>query len=148
MKLNEFLLKAKLHGYATGEAKKLDNGSKVFSYQEGEYEYKDTYFGFDPFIGEEIVFFRGTFIWGMNFYGKIISNKVSAKDVYDLLKKAMLHIKEDCPFRGPSEFKENDFKYTDESEGTIEDFKGKEKIYYKWELVYELEYHGGLVKKK
>ena len=148
MKLNEFLVKAKKSGYATKEAEKLENGSKVLFYQEREYEYKDTYFGFNPFIGEEIVFFQGTFIWGMNFYGKVISDKVSAKDVYKFLKKAMLQIKEDRPFRGPSEFKEDDWKYTDESKGDIDNFSGKEKIYYRNELVYELEYHGGLIKEK
>ena len=147
MKINKFLVKAKLQGYATGEAVKLENGGKVLSYQEGDYEYKDTYFGFNPFIGEEIVFYQGTFIWGMNFYGGVISDNVSAKEVYEFLKKAMLLIKEDRPFRGPSDFKENGWHYTDKSEGDIENFKGKEKIYYKEELVYGLEYQGGLIKK-
>jgi len=151
MKLNEFLVKAKLHGYASsgeGGERRLDNGGKELSYQEGDYKYIDTYFGFNPFIGEEIVFYQGEFIWGMNFYGRVLSDKVSAKEVYDFLKKAMMLVKESRPFRGPSEFNEDDWKYTDESEGTIDNFKGKEKIYYQQELVYELEYQGGVIKKK
>ena len=62
MKLNEFLIKAKLRGYASsgeGGETRLDNGGKVLSYKEGDYEYKDTYFGFNPFIGEEIVLYKG-----------------------------------------------------------------------------------------
>ncbi len=151
MKLNEFLIKAKLRGYASsgeGGETRLDNGGKVLSYKEGDYEYKDTYFGFNPFIGEEIVWYKGEFVWGMNFYGSVDENKVSAKEVYEFLKKAMSLVKEDRPFRGPSEFKDDGWKYTDGSEGTIENFKGKEKIYYQEELVYELDYQGGMIKKK
>ena len=84
----------------------------------------------------------------MNFYGSVDENKVSAKEVYEFLKKAMSLVKEDRPFRGPSEFKDDGWKYTDGSEGTIENFKGKEKIYYQEELVYELDYQGGMIKKK
>ena len=148
MKLNEFLVKAKITGYPTGEAEKLETGAKVLSYQEGDYKYVDTYFGFDPFIGEEIVFYQGKFIWGMNYYGGIVSEKVSANEMIVFLKKAMSLVKADRPFRGPSNFNEGDWKYTDESQGTIENFKGKEKIYYQEELVYELTYHGGLIKEK
>jgi len=151
MKLNEFLVKANKSGYASsgeGGEKRLDNGAKELSYQEGDYKYQDIYFGFNPFIGELIVWYQNEFIWGMNYYGKIISDKVSAKEVYDFLKKAMMLIKEDRPFRGPSNFKEDDWYYTDESTGGVDDFSGKEKIYYKDELVYELDYHGGLIKKK
>jgi hypothetical protein len=148
MKLNEFLVKAKLQGYPTGEAEKLETGAKVLSYQNGEYVYKDTYFGFDPFIGEEVVFYQGKFIWGMNYYGKVVSDKVSAKEVYEFLKKAMQLVKEDRPFRGPSNFKEDDWEYIDEFKGTIENFKGNERIYYQQELVYELDYQGGLIKGK
>ena len=148
MKLNEFLVKAKITGYPTGEAEKLETGAKVLSYREGDYKYVDTYFGFDPFIGEEIVFYQGKFIWGMNYYGGIVSEKVSANEMIVFLKKAMSLVKTDRPFRGPSKFNEGNWKYTDESQGTIEKFKGKEKIYYQEELVYELDYHGGMIKGK
>ena len=147
MKLNEFLVKAKKQGYATGEAVKLENGGKVLSYQEGDYGYKDTYFGSNPFIGEEVVWYKGKFIWGMNYYGSVNENITLTKEIYEFLKKAMCLIKEDRPFRGPSEYEEENWKYKDESKGNVESFKGKEKIYYKEELVYELEYHGGIIKK-
>lgn len=112
MKLEEFLVKAKLNTYANsgeGDEKKLEDGSRELVYEEVEYKYRDRYFGFNPFIGEEVVWKEGIVIWAMNYYGAILSNNISAKEVYEFLKKAMQQVKEGRPFRGPSKFKEGDF---------------------------------------
>ena len=63
-KLSDFLVKAKINTYASG---------KEFDFEEKEFRYRDRYFGFNPFIGEEVVWQKKEIIWGMNYYGRIVS---------------------------------------------------------------------------
>ncbi len=149
MELQEFLVKAKIGTYAAvGDVReeRLPDGKKELRSEEGEWLYKDTYYGSEPFIGEEIVWKAGQMVWGMNYYGKCISNSVTPKEIYGFLKKAMRNIGADRPFRGPSKFEEEDWLYTDISTGSIQDFSGHEEIYFKGEKVYDLLYHGGHIK--
>jgi hypothetical protein len=151
MRLNEFLVKAKVRTYASeGEANErvLEDGAKELSYEERAFKYQDRYYGFNPFAGEEIVWKNREFIWAMNYYGKVTSDKVTAKQVYGFLKAAMRKITEERPFRGPKNFNDGDFEYVDESNGTIDCFTGIERIFYQGEEVYRLDYHGGSIKKK
>lgn len=149
--LEEFLVKAKVNTYASsgeGGERILEDGSKELTYEEGDFKYRDRYFGYNPFIGEEIVWKDGKMIWAMNYYGRITSNFPPAKEIYSFLRKALRQASEIDIFRGPSSFYENEFKYTNASEGNIENFIGTEKIFYIKDEVYELIYHGGLIKEK
>ena len=149
--LSKFLVKAKINTYASsgeGGEKVLFDGSKELEFVEKEFRYRDRYFGYSPFIGEEIVWQNGKAIWGMNYYGEIISEIISAKQIYQFLQEALKKVTENKPFRGPDNFKENDFKYINEIKGMVEKFEGCETIFYKEELVYELNYYGGAVKIK
>jgi hypothetical protein len=148
-KLNNFLVKAKINAYASNgedEEKILPDGSKEFKFKEGEFKYRDRYFGFNPFIGEEVVFRKGEVIWGMNYYGKIISENIPPKQIYQFLQEALKKTTEDKPFRGPNSFKKDDFEYINNAKGTFEEFIGQENILYKKQIVYRLNYHGGLIK--
>lgn len=149
--LSKFLVKARINTYASGGEggeKVLPDGSKEFEFREGEFKYRDRYFGFDPFIGEEIVWQDEKAVWGMNYYGKIISEITPAKSVYQFLREALKKITEDKPFRGPDNFKKGDFEYINKIKGTIEKVEGEETIFYKGKLVYKLTYHGGIIKEK
>lgn len=146
MKLNEFLVKAKIATYATeGEKNEtiLEDGAKELTYQEFKFKYRDRYYGFNPLIGQEIVWQNDRIIWSMNYYGRVTSESFPARKVYTFLKKAMRMIKEDRPFRGPTIFKINDLEYMDESTGDINNFSGTERILFKGKEVYRLIYHGG-----
>ena len=60
--LSKFLVKAKINTYALSgenEEKVLFDESKEFEFEEKEFKYRDRYFGFDPFIGQEIVWQNG-----------------------------------------------------------------------------------------
>ena len=57
-------------------------------------------------------------------------------------------IPKDKPFRGPRRFKKDNFQYLNKIKGTVEKFKGEEKIFYKGKLVYGLVYHGGIILEK
>ena len=148
-KLSKFLAKAKVNTYASdGERREklLLDKSKELNFKEKDLKYRDRYFGSKSFIGEEIVFKKEKPVWGMNYYGGIILDNVSEKQVYGFLKKALQKIKLKIPFRGPSSFKDNNFKYINKTKGSVEIFSGEEKIYYKNKLVYKLNYHGGIIK--
>jgi len=149
MEIKDFLVEAKINTYASngeGKEKILKDGSKEFVYEKDKWKYRDRYFGFNPFIGEEIVWNNDKVIWGMNYTGKILSDKIDAKEVYQFLKKAMKLVELEKPFRGPAYFQENEWEYKDQNSGTFENFEGFETIYYKSEKVYELKYHGGMIK--
>ncbi|MFA5013842.1 MAG: DUF5680 domain-containing protein [Candidatus Paceibacterota bacterium] len=149
MELKDFLVEAKINTYAKdgeGGERVLEDGSKELIYENKEWKYRDRYFGFNPFIGEEAVWENGKMIWGMNYYGKILSDKVDVSQVYQFLKKAMRLVEADRPFRGPTELQEEEWDYRDENNGNIDKFEGVETIYFQKEKVYELKYHGGVIK--
>jgi len=146
--LSKFLVKAKINSYASsgeGGEKVLPDGSKELEFEEKEFKYRDRYFGFNPFIGEEIVWQNEKIVWGMNYYGKIISEIVPAKQIYQFLQEALKKITENKPFRGLDNFKQGDFEYFNKTEGNVENFNGEEKIFHKKQLVYQLNYNGGLI---
>jgi len=146
--LAKFLVKAKIKTYAgsgEGAEKKLGNGGRELTFEEGDFSYRDIYFGFNPFAGEEVVWENGKCIWVMNYCGKIIGSDLPEKEIYEFLQKAMKLIDEERPLRGPQSFKEGNLEYLDNNEGDINSFNGVEKIFYCGKLVYRLYYHGGLV---
>lgn len=144
-----FLLKAKKSTYAdsggAGDALNKD-GSKSFSYDEDSWSYTDVYVGYNPFSGQEIVRKDGLPFWSMNYYGSV--KKKDVKEVYRFLKQAMLRVDSTHPFRGPAEFSQDDWTYTCKQKGTLDNFEGKEKIFFQKELVYKLLFHGGILRPK
>ncbi len=148
LKLERFLVRAKTSTYASGgeggEAV-LADGCKELTFQEGDFRYRDRYFGFDPFVGEEVVWQGDRVVWAMNYYGAVSSEVVPGGQVYEFLQKALKQVTPDRPFRGPRYLKEGDWEYTDESQGTLEQFAGVERICYQGQEIYRLDYHGGRV---
>jgi len=148
MNLITFLVKAKINTYASNNKKRtLKDGSKELIYKNINLIYRDKYFGFNPFIGEEVVWRNGKVVWGMNYYGKIISDKVDDEQLYEFLRKAMRLVKPERPFRGPAYLREGEWVYKDKSYGKVDNFKGVEIIFLKKKKVYELKYHGGNIAK-
>ncbi len=149
MELNEFLIKAKKSTYASsgeGGEKKLEDGTRELVFEEGEFKYRDRYFGFNPFIGQEVVWKNGKVIWVMNYWGSIFKDTVSPKEVYEFLKKALLQPDKLLPIRGPEKFEEGDFHYRNVGGGDLDNFQHVEVILYKGERVYELACHGCTIK--
>lgn len=148
MELSEFLVKAKKNTYASfgeGGEKKLEDGSKELVYQEEDFIYRDRYFGAKDFVGEEIVWKNNQLVWGMNYYGFTLSASIEPEKLYQFLKKALLNVEVEKPFRGPDQLNERDFIYASSVYGTLERFHGEESIFYKDEKVYRLWYHGGTI---
>lgn len=150
MELNEFLTEAKKNTYAKeGEKgeKKLEDGTREFTYEKGEFRYYDRYFGLNPFIGQEVVWENNKVIRVMNYWGLVYSDIVSPAEIYAFLRKALSRSDSMVPLRGPDEFEEGDFSYRLVGGGMIEKYFQKvEMILYKGERVYEGHCHGGLIK--
>ena len=71
-----------------------------------------------------------------------------AKEVFGFLKKALLNMDPEKPFRGPSFFKDGDFEYHSELMGDVLDLAGSELINYQGEEVFSQNFIGGIVVNK
>jgi hypothetical protein len=140
----DFLIKAKRVTYAGkgAEAAPSRPGSHDLHYAEGDLLYIDSFLGGAKFGGEEALWRDNTPFWTMNYYGIVTDKELFSGD---FLKEALLRVPEDKPFRGPSEFVNNDYKYTCEINGDFNYFNGKEEIFYHGEMIYECLFHGGAV---
>ena len=122
VEFRQFLVAAKLAGYATagegGERDSNDRG-KEFRFSDGGRAYRDRYFGFNPFAGEEVVWHGKIPVWIMNYYGSVNSPDLNPPEVLDFLKQAMQQITVDRPYRGPEMSTEGDLEYRAEGSGDI-----------------------------
>ena len=149
--LADFLIRAKRQTYA-GDGKEIvaqRPGFRELKYKEGNWEYRDSYTGFYFAPGQEIVRFSGKPIWTMAYSGgmkyEFHGNVNFVKQIFEFLKKVMLRVEKSKPFRGPENFREGDYEYTNKTDGDIKDFNGTECILYKGKEVFRQNYIGGLV---
>lgn len=77
----------------------------------------------------------------MNYCGRVLSDEFEG----DFLKDALFNVPEDMPFRGPLEFKRDDFEYSCTVNGGVEWFNGIEEISKNGVKVYECFFHGGSI---
>ena len=147
----EFLVKAKKGTYANGDASKSSSSrflSKDYHYADGNFTYHDTYFGGVKFMGEEVVYYNDNILWGMNYYGVTIDDNLTEEMMDKVLRVALMKVGEDkdiIPVRGPKEFINDDYLYTFNVYGNMENFVGTERIYKDDKLIYELKCHGGFI---
>lgn len=144
MNLKEFLVKAKKATYAssTPKAETLPDGRKRLIYEADKYKYEDIYYGFNPFMGSENVYFGEKLIWHMEYAGGTTSKP---EETYKFLKQALSQVTVDAPYRGPKMFQNSNYKYLNEIVGSINKFVGTEVILLEGEKIYELTYKGGKV---
>lgn len=148
----DFLVKAKKGTYANGDAPKVLPSrlkSKDYEFTYGNFTYHDTYFGGVKFMGEEVVYYNDNILWGMNYYGVTIDDSLTEEVMDKVLRVALMKVGEDkdiIPIRGPKEFINEDYLYTFNVDGDMENFIGTEQIYKDKKLIYELKCHGGILK--
>ena len=158
--LRDFIIEAKKNGYAGNMEEQIaEDGSKMLTFQKGNFHYTDNYDGHYQFNGTEILRFKrpnGQRIWQMSYNGMIWEAYKSllngkeyeafSNEVFTFLKKALSHVERDQPFRGPKEFSEGDFKYkTWATPSDISRFNGDETININERTCYNLRYAGGLI---
>jgi hypothetical protein len=147
--LNTFIVRAKAATYV-GNGEHISAcrpGSHDLRFEEDRWAYHDSYFGGSDFIGEEVVYFEGTPVWAMNYYGRILrADLLSAAQAGQMIKASLSRMYREDRFLGGFEHTEQDLTYVDASNGTVDCFRGRELIRRGQVTAYELEYHGGLIK--
>ena len=79
--LARFLHEANVNTYAKSAAKVAASRleSEDYQFERGDLIFHDTYFGVRDFIGSEIIYKHGKPVWGMNYYGVIVSEQTDEK---------------------------------------------------------------------
>lgn len=142
--LIEFIIEAKRNTYA-GKNNQVESSRKCsidFEYVKNDYKYRDSYVGSKYFSGQEIVWQNNEPVWSMNYVGKVTDEPFSG----DFLKEALKRCTYDMPYRGPALFEDGDYSYLCTAEGNYEWFEGREIIFFQNKQIYELKFHGGLIK--
>jgi len=145
--LKEFLIASNKAGYAGGEEKKWikePDGSTTIPFEKGLWKSHDNFFGGEPYGGRTIVFFEDKPVWIMVYYGRV-EEGIEPKPLYGILRNALAQMPEDYPFRGPKEYKEGEYAYTNSWQGEVDNFSGEEQITKAGILIYKANYIGGLV---
>ncbi len=148
-RLNDFIVRAKAATYIGSgkESRSSRPGSHDLEFHDGEFKYLDSYFGGADFIGEEVVYFEEKPVWAMNYYGRILQpERISAEETGKILKNSLSQLYLENRFLGGYKFVYGRDTYFDTNKGNLEVFSGEEWIERDDRRVYELTYHGGLIK--
>jgi len=143
-----FILLAKQASYVGGGNKLLPYrlGSHDLQFFKDDWAYHDCYLGESDFIGEEIVYYRGKVVWGMNYFGRILQpEKITSAQAGAIIQQSLSKMYQSGRFLGGFQYTVGEFSYTDTNEGDPLYFTGREWIDLKGEMVYQLLYHGGMV---
>ncbi|MAU01323.1 MAG: hypothetical protein CL608_29635 [Anaerolineaceae bacterium] len=148
-KLNQFIVQAKAATYV-GDGQNAEPSRKRahdLAFQDGDFSYLDSYFGGTDFIGQEVVYEKDEPVWAMNYYGRILQpEKITAVQAGQIIKQSLSKLYEEERFWGGFSHTVGAFSYTDTSQGDLPSFTGKEWITRNGMTVYELVYHGGMIK--
>lgn len=147
--LGAFIVEAKAATYVGRGAKSPScrPGSHDLQFQHGPFSYLDSYFGNASFIGQEVVYYEGTPVWAMNYYGRILEpTMIEAAEAGQIIQESLSQMYKEGRFLGGFEHATHGSTYVDTSEGDVATFAGTEWIEREGVRVYELVYHGGLVK--
>lgn len=147
--LHAFIVRAKAATYVGSGQKLLPYrpGSHDLQFTEDDWAYHDSYLGESDFIGEEIVYYQRQVVWGMNYFGVILQpDRISSAQAGHVIKVSLTHLYQENRFLGGFAYTVDDLHYADTNEGDFQLFHGKEWIEREGQIVYELRYHGGLVK--
>jgi hypothetical protein len=153
-RLSAFLVEAKRWTYAGLDDDATAStpafpGSKQLEYREQDLSYRDIYFGMAYFVGQEVVCSDERVIWSMSYAGGLlpgIADRSEVAAIYAFLRRSLLRIAADTPFRGPPLFAEADFRYVNTLGGDLSDFTGVEQITRSGVKVYSLRYGGGMIR--
>jgi hypothetical protein len=147
--LINFILLAKQASYVGGGKALLPYrlGSHDLQFFAGDWAYHDSYLGESDFMGEEIVYFRQKVVWGMNYFGYILRlDLITSAQAGGIIQESLSSMYKSGRFLGGFTHSVGEFTYTDTNEGDPLHFTGVEWIDRGGERVYELVYHGGLIK--
>jgi hypothetical protein len=152
--LADFLVEAKKLTYASGGSGSTYAVSPLLAlshqleYRQGDFTYRDIYFGEFHFAGQEVVCHKNIPIWSMCYAGGWTNALKDEKEVGALasvLQAALRNPTPHCPFRGPDSYRETPYRYLNTHSGDLYSFEGRERIEKNGEVPYKLSYCGGLL---
>lgn len=147
--LEPFIIRAKSLTYVGNGAKLLPYrlGSHDLQHAEGDWVYHDSYFGSSDFAGQEVVYYQGRPVWAQNYFGYLIRpEKITAAEAGAMIKRSLTALYQEGRFLGGFTHADGGLTYVDTNEGDVFRFRGQEWISRGGEQVYELHYHGGLIR--
>lgn len=148
-KLYSFIVKAKTNTYAGNGTPSLSYRpySHDLQFHEGDFSYMDSYFEGTDFLGQEVVYYKSEPVWAMNYYGRILEPElINSTEAGKVSKESLTELYKQKRFLGGFEHTTTLGIYTDTNQGTLASFTGKEWSTRAATKVYELVYHGGLIK--
>lgn len=148
--LKSFLLQSSLAGYAEGDAKtwvQETDGATTIHFQQGAWRMHDNFFGGEPYGGREVVFHQDRPVWMLVYYGWVDEER-DASALYQILRRALAKMPAEAPYRGPQEYREEAFTYTNEWNGDLGCLSGREQITVGDSLAYAAHYSGGWVDRR
>ena len=148
-----FLMEAKRRTYATqgDEASVLPllSGSRQLEFQADSWLYRDIYFGFAYFIGQETVYHAERPFWGMGYAGGMLDTNAPPErigQVYGFLQAALREVEPGRPYRGPGSYTDGPWTYRNETHGDPNNFWGLETITQAGTSLSQLRYSGGSIR--
>ena len=72
--LTRFIVNAKLSTFASngGNVPPSQPESHDMEFRDGDWMYRDSFFGTQDFIGREVVYYKGKPVWGMAYFGRVL----------------------------------------------------------------------------
>jgi len=147
--LNDFIIRAKAATYVGDGAKTVPCRPKSHDlrFTESDFVYLDSYFGGADFLGQEVVYYQDEPVWAMNYYGRILEPEhIRADEAGQIIKQSLSAMYQEGRFLGGYEYVTENGTYFDTSQGELTSFTGQEWIVRENIRVYELVYHGGLIR--
>ena len=147
--LEVFIVRAKANTYVGGGQKSpaCRPFSNDLQFHEGSFSYLDSYFGGTDFLGQEVVYYEEKPVWALNYYGRILKPAlIDGQTAGRIIMESLDKLYQQGRFLGGFENETSLGTYSDTNEGDVSSFKGVEWISVQEQKVYELVYHGGLVK--
>jgi uncharacterized protein DUF5680 len=147
--LEAFIVRAKATTYVGNGASRASSrpASHDIGHEDGDWSYVDSYFGGTDFLGQEVVWHRRVPVWAMNYDGRILqADRIDAAKAGQVIKQALSALYREGRFLGAFMHVDGPHIYVDQSEGDALSFTGHEIIRIDDDVVYRLDYHGGLIK--
>ncbi len=147
--LEKFIVRAKAATYVGSGVHRLScrQASHDLEFHESPFAYLDSYFGGTDFIGEEVVYENQQPVWAMNYYGRILEPaRITGAEAGLAIKESLSQLYQEERFLGGFEYATEYGVYHDTNQGDFTSFTGREWIERDGLIVYELHYHGGLIK--
>lgn len=133
--LHNFLISAKKSTYAGSDddttlADPLRDHSMQLEYREGDWFYRDIYYGMSFFSGMEVIHLSGRPLWSMAYSGgaHLAVDSLETRQIYKFLRSTLSDPPFKFPVRGPTVFSDEEYGYKMQSEGDLIGFSGKETI--------------------